>query len=191
MVVLRNSGRARLSVLTRLSAFPLAFVIAFTARTARATDPFEIQVYDGTANAPRVPGLELDTNYVVSGGTPPPAPEISEIGQTHFTLEPSLGVLPFWEVGGYFQMAVRKDGTVDYAGIKVRNKFVTPPGWHPHWRLGINVELSLLPQAYDRGRMGGELRPIAAWENESWAFAVNPIVDFEFHGADWRAGPTF
>jgi hypothetical protein len=27
--------------------------------------------------------------------------------QTHFTLEPSLGIRPWWEIGGYFQMALR------------------------------------------------------------------------------------
>jgi hypothetical protein len=188
MVLLRRSRRARLPVLTGLG---LASAAVTVASAARATDPFEIQVYDGTANAPGVPGLELHTNYVASGGTPPPAPEISLVGQTHLTLEPSLGVLPFWEIGGYFQTAIRKDGTFDYAGVKVRSKFVTPPGWHPHLRLGMNFEMSMLPPEYDGDRLGAEIRPIVAWENASWEFVINPILDLELTYPAWHTGPTF
>ena len=50
------------------------------------------------------------------------------------SVEPSLGLEPWWEVGAYFQTAVRRDGTFDYAGVKLRSKFVTPPTWHPHLR---------------------------------------------------------
>jgi hypothetical protein len=161
------------------------------ARSARAVDPFEIQVYDGTANAPGVPGLELHVNRVFSGLKTAPSPELPQDQQTHFTLEPSLGLFPWWELGGYFQTAIRADGTFDYAGVKLRNKFVTPPGWHPHLRLGVNLEVSLLPERYDRNRWGGEVRPIVAWEDERWLFAANPIVDLSLAGPDSGAGPTF
>jgi hypothetical protein len=107
------------------------------------------------------------------------------------TLEPSLGVTSFWEIGGYFQTALREDGTFDYAGVKLRSKFVSPPGWQPHLRLGLNLEVSLLPEAYDRDRWGAEIRPIVAWEDERWLLVVNPIVDVPLAGPDWRQGPTF
>ena len=171
------------------SALALAFVLSV--RPALAVDPFEIQVYDGTADAPGVPGLELHANYVASGLSTAPPPQLPENHVTHLTLEPSLGVLPWWEIGGYFETAIQKDGTFDYAGIKLRSKFVTPPGWHPHVRLGVNLEVSLLPQSYDRDRWGAEIRPIAAWENASWMFVVNPIVDLSLAGPDASAGPTF
>ncbi len=161
------------------------------ARTAAATDPFEIQVYDGTANAPGDPGLELHVNRVFSGRATAPPPELPPNGQTHFTLEPSLGVTPFWELGGYFETTLRADGTFDYAGVKLRSKFVTPPGWHPHVRLGVNLEVSLLPTSYDRNQWGAEVRPIVAWEDERWLFVVNPIVDASLAGPDYGAGPTF
>jgi hypothetical protein len=49
-------------------------VVALTlpSRRASAVDPFEIQVYDGTANAPGVPGLELHLNNVSVGPRVPP-----------------------------------------------------------------------------------------------------------------------
>ena len=175
----------------RLASLLVAAALALLAPSAHAVDPFEIQVYDGTANAPGVPGLELHVNSVPIGVTTAPSPQYPENGQTHFTLEPSLGLFPWWELGGYFLMALRGDQAFDYAGVKLRNKFVTPPGWDPRWRLGMNVEFSLLPVTYDRGRWANELRPIVAWENERFAFALDPIVDTSLAGPDASAGPTF
>ena len=63
---------------------------------------------------------------------------------------------------------------LDYAGAKLRSKFVTPPGFDEHFRFGINLEVSLLPRAFDASRWGAEVRPIAAWESERWLFAINP-----------------
>jgi hypothetical protein len=84
-------------------------------------------------------------------------PEAPLNGQFHATLEPSLGLLPFWEVGAYLQGAVRADDDiVDWAGAERRSKFVTPPSFDSHWRLGVNLELSYLPPSYDRDRWGSE-----------------------------------
>jgi hypothetical protein len=175
----------------RLLGISCLTAIALASPCAGAVDPFEIQVYDGTANAPGVPGLELHLNYVGRGLTQSAPPELPLNHQTHATLEPSLGVLPWWELGGYLQSVIRADGTFDYAGFKLRSKFVTPESDKRLWRLGANLELSYLPDKYDRDQWGGELRPIAAWENHRWLFAVNPIVDVSLRGEGWRAGPTF
>ncbi len=174
-----------------LLAASLGGALFCAASRARAIDPFEIQVYDGTANRPGVPGLELHVNRVMAGKKDAEPPELPPHRQTHFTLEPSLGLLPWWEMGGYFQTALRADGTFDYAGLKLRSKFVTPPDWHPHVRLGINLEVSLLPERYDRDRWGNEIRPIVAWENPDWLLVLNPIIDTSLAGDGWSDGPTF
>jgi hypothetical protein len=172
--------------------FAIALGLLLVTGEARAVDPFEIQVYDATANPPGVPGLELHVNTVPIGlAASPSPPEYPEDHQSHFTLEPSLGVFPWWELGAYFETALRGDQAFDYAGVKLRSKFVTPPGWNSHWRLGLNVEFSLLPEGYDRSRWGNELRPIVAWESERFEFALNPIVDTSLADPDWRAGPSF
>lgn len=168
-----------------------ALAVLLTTRRAAAVDPFEIQVYDATANSPGAPGIELHVNRVFDGVRTALPPELPMHHQTHFTLEPSLGVLPFLELGGYFQTALNADGSFDYAGTKLRAKLVTPPGWHEHLRLGLNTELSLLPERYDKNRWGGEIRPIVAWENERWLFAVNPIVGLPLGPPDASDGPTF
>ena len=94
---------------------PVAFALVLcAARPALATDPFEIQVYDGTANAPGVPGIELHVNRVMSGLTEAEAPALPPHHQSHFTLEPSYGLLPWWELGGYFQTTLRGDGGFEF-----------------------------------------------------------------------------
>jgi hypothetical protein len=158
--------------------------LALLCREARAVDPFEIQVYDGTADDPGVPSIELHANHVFSGVKASHPPELPQHHQSHLTLEPALGVTPFFEIGGYLQTAFRPDGTFDYAGTKLRAKFVTPEGWRPHVRFGVNLELSILPERYDESRVGSEIRPIAAWEDELWIFVVNPILEVPIGGSD-------
>jgi len=170
----------------------LAFAALLATSRASAGDPFEIQVYDGTANAPGVPGIELHVNDWATGNREATPPEAPLHGQFHATLEPSLGILPWWELGGYLQSAVRTDdGVVDWAGVKLRSKFVTPPGFDPHWRLGMNFEISYLPPTYDHDKWGSEIRPIVAWQNPDWLFVFNPILDQPLAGADASQGPSF
>jgi len=179
------------SVRRRLLVVAAASLTTLLARGAAAVDPFEIQVYDGTANAPGNPGLELHLNEVARGVTTGNGTELPLNHQAHMTLEPSYGLFPFWELGGYFETAVRPDGTLDYAGVKLRSKFVTTKGFSEHVRLGINLELSLLPDTYDQNRWGTEVRPIIAYEDANWEFVANPILDTPLAGPGFSAGPTF
>jgi hypothetical protein len=172
----------------RSSRWRIAWVTLTLSGWARALDPFEIQVYDGTANPPNVPGLEMHLNHFFGGGEAAP-PELPLAAQTHATLEPAWGVLPWWEIGGYFQTAFLGSGEFDYAGIKLRSKFILPDTGSV--RLGANVEFSIVPRAFAADRLGGELRPIVAWENRHWLLAANPILDFAFAGEGWRSGPSF
>ncbi|HVW25028.1 MAG TPA: hypothetical protein VHC69_06630 [Polyangiaceae bacterium] len=169
----------------------LALSLLLVARTSRAIDAFEIQVYDGTANRPGVPGLELHVNYVADGTKVAEAPELPMNHVTHLTLEPSVGITDWWELGGYLLTALRGDGRFDYGGVKLRSKFVTPGSFHEHLRLGFNYELSLQPSSYDADRWGGEIRPIVAWEDDRWLFAGNPILDVPLAGKGLESGPTF
>jgi hypothetical protein len=178
--------------LRRAFALSCFLCVCAAAPVARAGDPFEIQVYDGTGNAPGVPGIELHVNDWATGNREASPPEAPLHGQFHATLEPSLGVTPFWELGAYLQGAVRTDdGVVDWAGVKLRSKFVTPPSFDPHWRLGVNFEVSYLPATYDADRWGSEIRPIVAWHDDDWLFVLNPILDQSLAGAGASQGPSF
>ena len=158
---------------------------------ARAVDPFEIQVYDGSADAPGVPGLELHMNTVPNGRKNAEPPELAPNHQSHFTLEPSLGIEPWWELGGYLQSVLSGDGRPADGGAKLRSRFVTPECYLTNFRLGVNLEVSRIPEAYDHGRWGGEVRPIIAFDNRRWLLLVNPILELSFAGRDAALGPSF
>ena len=143
--------RPRITTCRSCSLLTATALIA-VASAARAFDPFEIQVYDGTADAPGEKGLELHLNR---------AP-----GEWHATLEPSYGVLPFWEVGGYLETA-----NGEYAGAKLRSKLVHALG---DFRFGVNLELSNEKVA----GWGGEIRPILAFENDRFILVMNPNIEF-------------
>jgi hypothetical protein len=148
-------------------------VIALVVAGLIAADPFEIQVYQAEANPAGKPGLELHLNYVPN----------SQV--FHATLEPSFGITDWWELGGYLQTAY-VDGEYRYAGVKLRSKFIAP-GLDRGWRVGVNFELSVLPQQFDPGKVGGEIRPIIQWSSDHWLFSVNPIVSFSLG----QNGPEF
>jgi hypothetical protein len=162
-------------------------VVAGQPSSARALDHFEIEVYDGTANSPGAPGLELHLNSWLTGHRTSIAPLLPLHGQSHATLEPSFGLTPWWELGAYLQMALRDDGIVDWSGVKARSKFVVPPDWDSHWRLGANLELSYIPPAYEEERWSVEVRPIVSWHDPRWLVAANPIFGLALDGS---SGPS-
>jgi hypothetical protein len=135
----------------------LALLLGLAAAPAFPFDPYEIQVYDGSADEPGHAGIEMHLNRA-SGG-----------GPINITFEPSYGVLSWWELGAYLQTS---DG--HYEGAKLRTKFVTPEGFHPNLRLGLNGEIARIPNE----GWGGEIRPIVAWENARFLLAVNPNIGF-------------
>jgi hypothetical protein len=174
---------------SRIAAAALAAVLVVTPGAAWALDPFEIQVYDGTADEVGHAGLELHLNHW--RGSQPSAPPVLPLDrQTHATLEPSYGVLPFVEVGAYLQTALLADGSFEFAGAKARVKLVTPEGWHEHLRLGANFEVSALPERFEAGRWGGEIRPIFAWDTPWVLVAANPNLELDLSSAGWRQGPA-
>jgi hypothetical protein len=151
----------------------LAVSILLCARVAFAQDAFEIQVYDSETAPPRDVGVEIHLNYV-------PDDRVS-----HFTLEPHVGLASWCEAGAYFQTALRADGGFDYAGVKLRLKTRVPRRLGRGLvGLGLNGELSAVPRTYEATGLGGELRPIVdvAWKR--LYASVNPILGFDFFGAD-------
>lgn len=163
------------------------------AAAARAVDPFEIQVYDGTAAAPGSAGLEIHVNSVIDGRREAVAPELPPHRQSHFTAEGSIGITDWWEAGAYLQSALLGDGSFHYAGSKLRTKLVVPARAARRFGWGVNLELSRLPERYDRDRWGAEIRPIATWSSAGGAVyvAVNPIVGFGLAGAGRGEAPSF
>jgi hypothetical protein len=161
-------------------------VICGFVRAAAAQDAFEIQVYDSETAPPRDFGLEVHLNYVAAGVTATSAAgELPSDRVAHLTLEPHVGLASWAEAGAYFQTALRSDGGFDYAGVKLRLKTRVPRKLARGLvGLALNFELSSVPRTYEATGLGGELRPIAdvAWKR--LYASVNPILGFDFFGAD-------
>lgn len=173
-----------------LPAFSLAALASLVARDASALDRFEIQVYDGQANAPGMLSLENHVNFA-DRGRRSVGPEASTNHQLHWTWEGALGVTPAWEPGPYLQSALLPDGRIRYAGMKLRTKFVTVPLWARRLRLGANFELSDVPRQFESEQWSVEVRPIASLDLRWLRLSVNPIVGVPLaHGA-YRDGPSF
>jgi hypothetical protein len=167
-------------------ALAIVAALAVPAPAARAVDPFEIQVYDGSLNAPGVASIELHANTIASGRRAAPPPELPPNHQSHFTLEPAVGITRWWEVGAYLQSSLQGDDSFSFAGVKLRSKFIWPSAPPNRLRVGVNLEVSRLPEAYDADRWGAEVRPIIGWTSASGKvlLAFNPILDASLGGAD-------
>jgi hypothetical protein len=164
--------------------FKLLALSALCATAAAAQDRFEIQVYDTEVAEAFHFGLELHTNYVLSGSRATSADgALATEHVLHTTLEPHLGVFGWGELGGYLQGALRPGGSFDYAGVKLRFKARWPAKFFDD-RLGlaINFELSRIPGAYEPNVWGTEVRPAIDLRIGPLYASVNPIVTTDLQG---------
>src|SRR5258707_1154395 len=160
VVGLSGPSRER-PIVTALLRASLALIVVVLPLAASAQDKFEIQVYDSQTGPPLVPRVELHLNYIDSGTRE--ASEEGELPNNHvarYTLEPQMGLTDWCEVGGYFQTALRPEGTFDFAGVKLRFKARIPSLLWKVVGLALNAEVSMIPRGYEPNRWGSELRPI-------------------------------
>ncbi len=152
-------------------------------RAARAQDAFEIQVYDAETAPPGDSGFELHVNHVLAGSRATSTQgELPSEHVTHLTLEPHVGLATWCEGGAYLQFALRPDGQLDYAGVKLRFKMRIPHRVRGLVGLALNLELSSVPASYETTGLGGEVRPVLDVEWRRLYFAINPILSFDFRG---------
>ncbi len=172
---------------TRSGATPAGLCIICVALplAAFAQDKFEIQVYDSRIDPILVPRVELHLNYFPSG-----LREASADGErpTHhvarYTLEPQTGLSDWCEVGGYFQTALRPEGTFDFAGVKLRFKARLRQQLWNIVGLALNTEVSFIPGGYEAQRWGTELRPIADLRLGRFYASINPILSIDLAGRE-------
>ena len=167
-----------------LSTIPLLALAATLADPAWAVDRFEIQVYEGDIDQPLQAGLELHSNFVASGRqTSAFSGEAVPHHTWHNTLEPSLGLLEWWELGAYLQVATAPSRSeAHFGGWKLRSKFMVPQRHTGPFLVGLNLELGRGVAALGSDEVDSELRPILAYQRGPWFAAVNPI----FGWALWR-----
>ena len=166
-------------------AFSTIPLLALWAAPAWAVDPFEIQVYEGDINDPLQPGLELHSNFVADGRTEAAFPGEAVPDHTwRTTLEPSFGVLEWWELGAYLQFATAPSrGEAHFGGFKLRSKFVVPRHRTGAFTVGLNLEVGRGVAALGSDDWDTELRPILAYQRGRLFAAVNPIFGWALSGA--------
>ena len=170
------------SARSRVRVAPVVAAVALLAAAppAWALDGFEIQVYDGQANAPRETSLEVHLNHTLQRHLPKQWREQAERGHlSHATFEFAYGLTPWCELGAYLQLAMPIEPTIrpEFGGSKLRSKFVVPHELSGRWRLGTNVEFAYIPARFDSTGWGGEIRPILGYRGVRWEVIANPIID--------------
>lgn len=169
----------------------VALTAILVAAPARAVDRFEIEVYDGSANAPGVISLENHVNFADRGRKEADPPLVPTDRQAHWTFEGALGVTRVWEAGVYLQTALVPREGFSYAGVKLRSKFVTTPGFSRVVHLGANFEIAGIPETFEKDRWSAEVRPIANVTTSTWILSFNPILAVPLTGTGLGEGPHF
>lgn len=163
-----------------------AALLALAAPAAAwAGDLFEIQVYEGTLDAPGHAGLEVHANYTVRGVRDPDYPgQAAPDRAARVTLEPSYGVTEWLELGAYLQGFHSPDGGFRYGGWKGRVKLVVPERLGLPLRLGVNLEIGRVPISVEKDGWANEFRPIVGWTAGRLSLTVNPIFGYALTGPD-------
>ncbi len=171
-------------VKTTLTAVVLA-ALAIGAAPARAVDHFEIQVYEGDINRPRQFGLEVHSNVAIPRPDVPGPWTPASASLLRLTLEPSFGVLEWWELGAYLQTAFELGQTRGHSGgFKLRSKWVVPQRLTGDFILGLNVEVGRGSAAFRDDQWATEFRPILVWARGRFMAALNPMIGWTLTGPD-------
>jgi hypothetical protein len=141
-----------------------------------ALDAFEIQVYDAGINEQGKYSIETHLNTVPSGITAPGYQgQVPNNQMSHMTFEFARGMNEYWEVGSYLQTALLPNGNYDFAGTKLRSKFVLPSKLSGNFQIGINFEISYIPQNFEQYFWASEIRTILGYSWARWSLITNPI----------------
>ena len=111
--------------------------------------------------------------------------------QTHFTLEPTIGLSENFAVGFMFLNAWERGYSPQFAGWRVLPHFYAPESWKLPFRVGFVSEFSFQNRRYEENTRRVELRPILDREFEHWQVVFNPVVERALHGPGTRRGWNF
>ena len=160
-----------------------------TAAPALAADE-EIQVYMDEMDKPGTFGLDIHTNYVVTGDPAPDAPGgQSPLHRFRATPEFSYGLTPNFELGAYLPLAtLERSGRLEAAGVKGRIKFIAPKMDGQDWWWGLNFEIGRVNHTLDINPWNAELKGIWGLRKGRWTVGMNLNLDWTVSGA--QPGPA-
>jgi len=143
----------------------------------------EIQVYMDEMNAPKEIGLDIHTNYVMSGSHIPDYSGAQAPAQVlRITPEFSYGITENLELGAYVltSHAFATGTTVD--GEKIRLKFLATKEEGQHYFWGANLEVGRVNERLNQNPWNGELKGILGYRDARWTFATNPNIAWKISG---------
>ncbi len=152
----------------------------------------EIQVYDDTINAKGVFGVEMHTNTTLGGAPTTPNPgELSNLHQLRNTYELSYGIDGHFEAGLYLPIVHEAQGPTEFAGPRIRMKWIGKAAPDGGSFYGFNVELSDVKYQFEAQQQAIEMRPIMGFRNADWLVAFNPVLDYTSRPGYRQDGPIF
>lgn len=175
---------------------PLLLVWGVWPGVADASLQDEIQVYDDSINRRGDWGLELHVNSTPSGVSRPGYPgEITNVHGIRTTPEISYGLTDTLEAGLYLPVVHQSDNATEFAGPRVRMKWIPKAAPDGGVFYGMNVEVSAVKPQYEIYQNGVEFRPIIGLRTEQWLLVGNPVLDFPlrsgYHRLEPYADPAF
>lgn len=157
---------------------------ALFAATPALAGPEEIQVYMDELDAPGELGLDVHTNYVLSGDQIADYPgEQQSVHRLRITPEFSYGLTHNLELGAYVPLATLDNhGRFGIDGVKFRLKYILPRADRQSWFVGANFEIGKVDHRLDINPYNAELKGIAGVRFGKWTAAANANIDFTVSG---------
>ena len=173
----------------RRAALPLLGIFFISRLTAQ--DPFEIHIYEYEPMPWGEYSLEAHLNTVTQGTSARQGTLLPTDGQTHLTLEPTMGLSPNFAVGFMFLNAWEPGYSPQFAGWRVLPHVYLPESWKLPVRIGFVSEFSFQKTRYEEDSRRVELRPILDREFERWQVVFNPVFERALHGPGTAHGWNF
>ncbi len=170
-------------IVERFALIAVAAAASFAATPALA-GPEEVQVYMDEMGAPGEIGLDVHTNYVLSGDPIADYPgEQQSRHRLRITPEFALGLSDNVELGAYLPLGtIDGQGHVGIDGVKFRMKYIAPRAVGQKWFIGANFEIGRVDRKLDINPYNAEFKGIAGVRFGKWTVAANANVDFTVSG---------
>ena len=179
--------------LAKNGVLPLAVLAALIlgATSARAQDPFEIQVYEYVTVPKGKWNLETHFNHVQRGTRVFEGLVAPSEHRTHLTFELTRGITNWFELAGYLVTA-RQDGDApEYVAWRVRPRVRVPPSWKLPVGLSLSTEVAFPKDEYDEADATLEVRPIIEWGRGRFLLDLNPVIGRALKGPGSGEGWDF
>ncbi|MBU6468582.1 MAG: hypothetical protein KGQ44_05490, partial [Betaproteobacteria bacterium] len=105
--------------------------------------------------------------------------------------ELSYGINENFEAGLYLPIVHEAQGPTEFAGPRIRLKWIGKKAPQGGSFYGFNIELSDVKSQFEAQQQAIELRPIMGFRNADWLVSFNPVLDYTTRPGYRQQGPQF